>query len=104
MHKALKGKGEYYGKPHTDYTHRIVPQNADREQPGRKQICIGLLLVATRQYSDLESCEYIKDAHDDEWVIITGQPNEAGYRWKYKVNVTWDSGIAMILDVMRKLG
>lgn len=65
---------------------------------------IGLLLVATRQYSDLESCEYIKDDHGDEWILLTGLPNETGYRWKYKICVTWDSGIAMIMDVMRKLG
>lgn len=64
---------------------------------------IGYLLATTRQYSDLESCEYIKDDRGDEWVVLTGLPNETGYRWKYKCNVTWDSGIAMIRDVLKQI-
>lgn len=65
---------------------------------------LGNLLKLTRQFSDLDTCEYIKDDHDDEWVILTGLPNKQNYCWKYRVNVTWDSGIAMIQDVLRQIG
>ena len=64
---------------------------------------IGTLLKMTRQFSDLDTCEYSKDENDNELVILTGKPNETGYRWKYRCNVTWDSGIAMIIDVLRQI-
>ena len=64
---------------------------------------LGILLKMTRQFSDLDTCEYSKDENDNEFVILTGKPNETGYRWKYHVNVTWDSGIAMIRDVLKQI-
>ena len=64
---------------------------------------LGTLLKMTRQFSDLDTCEYSKDEYDNELVILTGLPNETGYRWKYKCNVTWDSGIAMIRDVLKQI-
>lgn len=65
---------------------------------------LGNLLKMTRQFADLDTCEYTKDEHGDEYVIITGLPNENDYRWKYRVNVTWDSGISMIRDVLKQIG
>lgn len=65
---------------------------------------LGKLLKLTRQFSDLDTCEYVKDDHDDEWVILKGLPNSTGYRWTYRVNVNWDSGIAMLKDVLRQIG
>lgn len=65
---------------------------------------LGDLLKLTRMYEDLDTCEYEKDDHGNEHVIITGKPNSEGYCWKYRVNVTWDSGIALLRDVLRQLG
>ena len=60
------------------------------------------LLKTTRQFSDLDYCKYEIDK-GNEYVHVVGKPNETGYRWKYKVNVTWDSGIALIWDVMNTI-
>jgi len=65
---------------------------------------LGVLLKMTRQFSDLESCRYLKVGEDQEFVVLTGKPNSEGYRWKYRVNVTWDSGISMIRDVLKQIG
>ena len=64
---------------------------------------LGCLLATTRQFSDLDYCEYIKEENGNEYVMVIGCPNEKGYRWKYKCNVTWDSGIAMIRDVLKQI-
>jgi len=65
---------------------------------------LGNLLKMTRQFSDLDTCEYVKDSNGNEHVVVTGKPNETGYCWKYYCNVTWDSGIAMIRDVLKQIG
>lgn len=65
---------------------------------------LGNLLKMTRQFNDLDTCEYSKDENGNEMVTLTGKPNETGYCWKYYCNVTWDSGIALIRDVLRQIG
>lgn len=62
---------------------------------------LGVLLKMTRRFSDLESCKYVL-VGDNEYVVLTGKPNETGYKWKYRINVNCDSGIAMIYDVLRQ--
>lgn len=67
-----------------------------------KQKILDLLLQtlqATRRYSGMKSIEYIKDEEDDyaEAVIEL----EDGH--KIPVNVSMDSGLAMIRDVIRHL-
>lgn len=62
------------------------------------------LLKCTRAFSDLDYCKYEKADNGNEYVHVVGKPNEEGYRWKYKCNVTWDSGIALIRDVLKQIG
>lgn len=64
---------------------------------------LGDLLKLTRMYEDLDTCEYEKDVYGNEHVILTGKPNASGYRYTYRCNVTWDSGIALLRDVLRQI-
>lgn len=69
-------------------------------------LCLEATLKRTREFSDtLESLEYyppyLINASSEEYVVA---------RWKDKnqtvthINVTYDSGIALIRDVLRGLG
>ena len=58
-------------------------------------LCI--TLRETRQYSDLESLDYAKKG--EERYVIASFDN-GGYR---KINITMDSGIAMIKDILKRL-
>ena len=62
-------------------------------------ICMLLCLTLreTRQYSDLESLDYAKKG---EGCYVIARFVNGGYR---KINVTADSGIAMIKDILEHL-
>ena len=62
-------------------------------------ICMLLCLTLreTRQYSDLESLDYAKKG---EGRYVIARFVNGGYR---KINVTADSGIAMIKDILKYL-
>lgn len=62
-------------------------------------ICMLLCLTLreTRQYSDLESLDYAKKG---EGRYVIARFVNGGYR---KINVTMDSGIAMIKDILKYL-
>ena len=62
-------------------------------------ICMLLCLTLreTRQYSDLESLDYAKKG---EGRYVIARFVNGGYR---KINVTADSGIAMIKDILEHL-
>lgn len=62
-------------------------------------ICMLLCLTLreTRQYSDLESLDYAKKG---EGRYVIARFVNGGYR---KINVTADSGIAMIKDILRNI-
>lgn len=66
----------------------------------KAQICRALVpvLQITRNLEDLTSLEYIKRGDEDEIVIATFQ---SGY--KKTVNVSIDSGTAMITDIIRHI-
>ncbi len=66
----------------------------------KAQICRALVpvLQITRNLEDLKSLEYIKRGPEDEIVIATFQ---SGY--KKTVNVSIDSGTAMISDIIRHI-
>lgn len=97
----------------TDGEYRVWKQRWDggalmkkrREGESKEEITkqLEVLLKMTRMFNDLDTCEYTKDANGNEYVVVTGKPNENNYRWKYRVNVTWDSGIALINDVLARI-
>ena len=66
----------------------------------KQAICDALCetLKLTRGFTDLQKIEYTKDAYGDEYAYVVGPT------YAYKVNVTMDSGIAMIEDILRKVG
>lgn len=57
-------------------------------------MCLCVTLRQTRQYSDLESLDHVQKS-EDRYVIARFA--NGGYR---KINVTADSGIAMIKDIL----
>ena len=65
----------------------------------KQAICDALCetLKLTRGFTDLQKIEYTKDAYG-EWAYVVGPT------YSYKVNVALDSGIAMIKDILRKVG
>lgn len=67
-----------------------------------KQSICDLLLVtlqATRNASDLVSLEYFEDEKGNETVVATFESGG-----KRVINVSMDSGTAMIRDIMKGLG
>ena len=67
----------------------------------KQTICSLLLktLQATRKYADLESLVYTGTSLNGEEVVIAQYRNGC----RVRVNVTYDSGGALIEDVMRRL-
>ena len=67
----------------------------------KQSICDLLLITlqATHNASDLVSLEYFKDEKENETVIATFESGG-----KRVINVTMDSGTAMIRDIMKNLG
>ena len=59
---------------------------------------LGELLKLTRGGYDIESLEYVKEDNGDEFVFMKF---DNGY--SKRICVTADSGIAMIVDITRKL-
>ena len=66
----------------------------------KQKICNFLLaaLQATRAYEDMISLEYERISRDTEIVTATYVSGVT-----QKINVSMDSGAAMILDIMQKL-
>lgn len=104
----------YFFEGHTtDGEYRTWKQHADGGELLKRRVTgeskaeitkqLGTLLKMTRQFSDLDTCEYVKVGDDHEFVVLTGKPNSNGYRWKYRINVTWDSGIALVRDVLAQI-
>lgn len=58
-------------------------------------LCI--TLQATRNHEDLKSIQYVKEANGDETAVLTW---EGGSQ---RVNVSMDSGTAMIRDILRAI-
>lgn len=56
------------------------------------------LLVMTRQYADLVDLKYVKDKDGEEYIYGKFENGQIE-----QINVTQDSGIAMIRDVVRRL-
>ena len=66
----------------------------------KQMICDKLLeaLQLTRQYEDLQSLIYLRGGQDRESVIALFTPNNA-----LEINVSMDSGAAMVRDILKAL-
>jgi hypothetical protein len=59
-------------------------------------LCVAL--QATRNHGDLRSIQYVKEQNGDETAVLTWE--NGGQR---RVNVSMDSGTAMIRDIMKAI-
>ena len=59
------------------------------------------LLKSTREFSDLDHLAYVETDRGE--FVLAYFKNRAYSDPDYTVDVTWDSGIAIVMDVMRKL-
>ena len=66
----------------------------------KQRICDKLLetLQLTRQYEDLQSLIYLRGGQDHETVMALFTPNNA-----LEINVSMDSGAAMVRDILKAL-
>ena len=73
---------------------------SDSTRENRQEICDRLLetLKATRYYKNLRALTYVRTATGSEIVIA-----EWGKGRQQEINVTMDSGVAMVRDIVREL-
>ena len=77
-----------------------IIEEAEKDKEDKAEIAQAFaeVLKQTRDYADLRSLEYIKEANGEETVVATFDNGKTK-----TANVSYDSGIAMISDIMRQI-